>query len=487
MPGVLVIDDDPSLAALAREAVSDLGLNVVAAHTGASGYTTALQQIPDVILLEVALPDEPGLSLFERLHALDVKIPMIVVTAGNDSRIAIEAMRLGAFDLLLKPIQVSDLRQCVQRLLETRALTTSAVEIRAPVEADPTASPVLVGRSAPMQQVCKAIGRLATQDVTVLVRGESGVGKELTARLIHQYSRRAAGPFVALNCVMASEVEAELLGEQRASSTKADRARQSCLQRSAGGTLFLDEVAELSLSMQSALVNLLVDQASARGNEATPPLSEVRVIAATSRDLSQLLATGQFRADLFYHLNATTIEVPPLRERLDDLPALVNHYLLRHMQQLKKRVSRLAPQTLEALRRYPWPGNVRELEGVLREALLNASGPVLLPEFLPAAIRGEASATPAAAADDASTDWNAFVQAELRTDSEQIHEHAVAQMEMQLLTLVLKHTDGHQARAAKLLGITRTSLRSKLRALGIVVGRTVDVPAVEEGVEALRV
>lgn len=485
MAGVLVIDDDPSIALLARQAMAEFDLPFSSSSTAADGYAKALQLIPDVILLDVVLPDQSGLELFERLRALDTKIPIIVVTADSSSRVAIEAMRLGAFDFLVKPLQLSDLRQRIQRVIEIRDLTRVSFEIRSGTEGESRDSELLVGHCARMQDIYKSIGRLSTQDLTVLIRGETGSGKELAARVIHHFSHRTIGPFIALNCAKTAEVEAELIGEQRPGITRGDRSRPLRLQRSSGGTLFLDEVGELSLSLQSTLLNVLVDQAGSRNTEKGPADPDVRVIAASSKNLSQMLVAGQFRADLFYHLNATTIEMPPLRERLEDLPQLVNHFVVRQMQQFKKRILRLAPETLESLRKYPWPGNIRELESVLREALMNATGPVLLPEFLPALIREQPTADRMVIGCNATTtNWTSFLHAQLQANSEQIYDEALAAMERQLLTLILQHTGGHQANAAKLLGMTRTSLRSKIRALGIVIDRQIDVHAGEEAADA---
>lgn len=484
MPGVLVIDDDPSIALLIRQAVVDLQIPVFAAGTAREGYEAATRERPEVLVLDVMLPDQPGLDLFGKLRELDGKVPVIVVTASGGSRTAITAMRLGAYDFLVKPLELSDVRQRIQRAAEICRLTRMPLEVRTSSTPSAGEAEVLVGRSVRMQQVYKTIGRIADRGVAVLVRGESGTGKERVARVIHQNSTCAAGAFVTLQCAKTADVEAELLGEQRPGAARGDRGRAAHLRRSSGGTLFLDEVAELSLPLQSSLLELLLDQTCARNGDPTATSAEVRVIAATSHNLPQLLAAGEFRADLFYQLSCTTIDMPPLRERLEDLPALADHFLSRQMPLLKKRVYRLAPETLEALRRYAWPGNVRELESVLREALLRTTGSVLLPEFLPhTVLAAKAEATVAAPA-SASTNWEAFVRSRLEAGSENIYSEAEALMQRELLTLLLRHTGGHQAQAARLLGITRGSLRSKLRALGIVIDRRVDVHANDDASEA---
>ena len=249
----------------------------------------------------------------------------------------------------------------------------------------------LLGRCPAMQEVYKAIGRVAPQDVTVLILGESGTGKELVARAIYHYSSRAKGPFLAINCAAIPEtlLESELFGHEKGAFTGADRKRIGKFEQCHGGTLFLDEIGDMTPLTQTKILRVLQEQEFERvgGNE--PIKADVRVIAATNRDLEKMVAEGTFRGDLYYRLNVFTIKLPPLRERGDDLPLLAEHFVRRFGRELKKDVRGIAPEAMELLRRYPWPGNVRELQSVIKQALLQATGPVLLPEFLPAAVRGQ--------------------------------------------------------------------------------------------------
>jgi two-component system nitrogen regulation response regulator GlnG len=323
-----------------------------------------------------------------------------------------------------------------------------------------------------MQEVYKAIGRVAAQDVTVLIAGESGTGKELVARAVYQHSRRADRPFLAINCAAIPEplLESELFGHEKGAFTGAERRRIGKFEQCSGGTLFLDEVGDMAPLTQSKVLRLLQEQRFERlgGNETIH--TDVRLLAATNHDLEVLVAEGRFRQDLYYRLSVFTIRLPPLRERGDDLPLLVQHYLRRFSRELGKDVQAVAPEALDRLRRWPWPGNVRELQSVLKQALLQAAGPVLLPEFLDPAL----GQRPAAPADGEPPDLGHFIDERLRAGSEDLYEETLRRMERLLLTRVLQHTGGNQLQAARLLGITRGSLRTKIRDLGITIARSVD-------------
>jgi len=337
----------------------------------------------------------------------------------------------------------------------------------------------IVGVCPAMQDVYKAIGRVAAQDVTVLISGDSGTGKELVARAVYQHSRRASGPFLPINCAAIPEqlLESELFGHEKGAFTGADRRRIGKFEQCSGGTLFLDEVGTMSPLTQSKLLRVLQDQTFERlgGNETIH--TDVRVLAATNTNLEAGVAAGRFRLDLFYRLSVFTIHLPPLRERGNDLRLLVSHYLRRFNRELGKDVQGLAPQTLDVLRSYSWPGNVRELQSVLKQALLQAAGPVLLPDFLPASVTGAAPASmDAGGVEEGATrdgGLEPFIEARLQAGTQELYAETLERMERLLLTRVLRHTGGNQLQAAKILGITRGSLRTKIRDLGIRIDRTV--------------
>lgn len=475
MPIILVIDDEPAILHAFRRGFQKPDVTVLTAASSAEGLAMVVQHQPDVVILDLHLPDLSGLEVFRRIHQLNAKILVIFITGHGTTDTAIEAMKLGAFDYLLKPLELAQLRELVARAFEISRL----MRVPAVLEEEPTQEPadVLVGRCPAMQAVYKAIGRVAPQEVTVLILGETGTGKELVARAIYHHSRRSARPFLAINCAAIPEtlLESELFGHERGAFTGADRKRIGKFEQCTGGTLFLDEIGDMAPLTQMKLLRVLQDQQFERvgGNETIR--TNVRLIAGTNRDLEQLVAAGRFRSDLYYRLSVFPILLPPLRERGDDLPLLVDHFLKRLGPELGKAVHEVAPETLDVLRQYAWPGNVRELQSLLKQALLHAMGPVLLPNFLPALLRTPKD-IPAPAPDMLFPDWERFINVRLRAGSTQLYGEALAVMERQLLTRVLRHTGGNQLQAAWILGITRNSLRHKLRALGITIERSVCVP-----------
>jgi two-component system nitrogen regulation response regulator GlnG len=308
----------------------------------------------------------------------------------------------------------------------------------------------------------------------VLIGGETGTGKELVARVICQHSQRSARPFMALNCAALPEglLESELFGHERGAFTGADRRRIGTFEQCSAGTLFLDEIGEMPLPLQSKILRALQEQQVQRvgGNETIP--IDVRVLAATNRNLEKAVAEGQFRADLYYRLNVYSIHLPPLRERREDLPRLIDRLLTQLAGELGKPVRRLAPDVASILASYSWPGNVRELQSVLKQAILQASGPLLLPEHLPAYLCAGAAPPPPVSMPSTSDgiDWDKFVADRLGSRARALYAQALASMERGLIAAVLGHTLGNQTAAADILGITRGSLRNKIRALGIDVG-----------------
>jgi two-component system nitrogen regulation response regulator GlnG len=470
MPTLLIVDDEPAILLAFRRAFRDPDMTVLTAETAAAGLELARQHRPDAIILDVFLPDESGLETLHQLRAIDARSPVVFITGHSTTDTAIEAMKLGAYEYLLKPLELGQLRQVVGRALAISRLSRVPAVVDSGGPLDERAD-AIVGRCPSMQEVYKAVGRVATQDDTVLITGESGTGKELVARAIYQHGRRAAGPFLAVNCAAIPEplLESELFGHEKGAFTGADRRRIGKFEQCAGGTLFLDEVGDMTPLTQGKMLRLLQEKQFERlgGNETIR--ADVRVLAATNVNLEAAVAEGRFRKDLYYRLSGFTIHLPPLRDRDDDLPLLVRHYVHRFNRELGKEVEEVAPEAMERLRHYDWPGNVRELQSVLKQALLKAAGRVLLPEFLPAL------SSPAGSPEGRETgpDWEAFIDARLAAGTEDLYADSLHRFERMLLTRVLRHTGGNQLRAAKLLGITRGSLRTKVRELGIRIDRTV--------------
>jgi two-component system nitrogen regulation response regulator GlnG len=317
--------------------------------------------------------------------------------------------------------------------------------------------------------MCKAIGRIAPQDVNVLILGESGTGKELVARALYQHSRRSGRAFLAINCAAIPEqlLESELFGHEEGAFTGAHRRRIGKFEQCNGGTLFLDEIGDLSPGVQAKLLRVLQDQRFERvgGNEAVQ--AQVRILAATNQDLAGLVAGGRFRKDLYYRLNAVTIDVPPLRSRKEDLAELANYFLFRFNRELKSDFRLIAPETLEIFQQYDWPGNVRELQGVVKRAMLAGSGQLLLPEFLPEQLLAvPAPAHPPESGDEA-VDLSSLIESRLQMGPGTMHADIIAAVERVLFRRVLRHTHGNQTQASELLGLSRATLRFKLRSLGI--------------------
>jgi two-component system, NtrC family, nitrogen regulation response regulator GlnG len=335
----------------------------------------------------------------------------------------------------------------------------------------------IVGRSAVMQEMCKAIGRIAPQDVNVLIAGESGTGKELVARALYSHSRRADKPFLAVNCAAIPEqlLESELFGHEAGAFTGATRRRIGKFEQCGGGTLFLDEIGDMPASLQAKILRVLQEQQFERigGNETIQ--THVRVLAATNQDLPKLIAEGRFRKDLFYRLNAVTIHVPPLRSRLEDVAELAHYFLFKFNHEMAMDLRGFAPEVLERFQGYDWPGNVRELQGSIKQAMLNASGHLIVPEFLAQSLRQSQMGEPPVVTDFPGL--SALIDQQLHDSQGQLHEKVIAAVERLLFAKVLEYTHGNQGKACELLGLNRSTLRHRLRTLGLALDKVpIDVP-----------
>ena len=480
MAHLLLIDDDPVLIPeQVRQAFPAPRYRVEVAETGAEGIECVRAGPPEAILLDLRLPDQSGLDVYQEIRKIDARIPVIFVTLAKTADTAIEAMKQGAYDYLFKPLDLHQLRRVVGEALEVarRMREPAVVAETAP---DPDVDGAIVGSCPAMREVYKAIGRVAAQNVPVLITGESGTGKELVARAIYQHGPRAKAPFLALNCAAIPEqlLESELFGHEKGAFTGADRRRIGKFEQCHGGTLFLDEIGDMPLALQAKILRLLQEQSFERigGNETVK--TDVRLIAATHRDLTAWSAEGKFRPDLYYRLGVFTIHLPPLRERGDDLPMLVQHYVKRISRELGREIREVAPDALERLRNHPWPGNIRELQSALKQALLQASGTILLTAFLPELSGKPTESSPESPA-EADLGLEAFIRERLVADATDLYAETHRQVDRLLLLRVLEFTDGNQHQAARLLGIARQTLRIKLRDLGLSVSQSVE--ADEEG------
>ena len=381
MPRLLVIDDDRTVPLLVRRAVETLTVGgepveVSAALNARDGLHLARTERPDAVLLDIVLPGTRGPDLFADLRKADAKLPVIYMTAGGTSDTAIEAMQQGAFDYLLKPLDLAKLRALLESALESRRLMSTKVALSADA-GDSMPTDLFVGRTESAVQVYKSIGLVAAQDVTVLVRGESGTGKELVARAIYHHGKRQDKPFMAINCAAIPDalLESELFGHEKGAFTGADRQRIGKFEQCSGGTIFLDEIGDTSLPMQAKMLRLLQEQRFERVGGNSTIQTDVRVITATNRPLERMVEEGEFRGDLFFRLNEFSIDIPPLRDRGEDVLLLVEFFLSRFKRQLgRSELEGIAPDAVELLKAYHWPGNVRELQSVLRKAILHSTG-----------------------------------------------------------------------------------------------------------------
>jgi two-component system nitrogen regulation response regulator GlnG len=388
-------------------------------------------------------------------------------------------MKGGAFDYLVKPVDLERLSQVIGRAFEAARLMQVPAVLPTEEQGDR-----IVGRSLVMQEMCKAIGRIAPQNVNVLISGESGTGKELVARALYQHSRRADKPFLAINCAAIPEalLESELFGHEQGAFTGAARRRIGKFEQCDGGTLFLDEIGDMPAPLQAKILRVLQEQRFERLGSNESVETRVRVLAATNQDLQKLVQEGRFRKDLYYRLNVVAIRVPPLCDRPDDVAELAHYFLFRFDRELGLDFRAFAPEALELLEHYSWPGNVRELQSAVKQAMLQASGHIVHPEFLPEAIHAATgnkqqatdspdSALPAAGCQEPALEG--LIDGLLQQGETNLHDKVMAAVERVLFTRVLSYTQGHQAQASELLGLNRTTLRYKLRALGLAVDKTV--------------
>src|SRR5271166_6584460 len=406
MATLLLIDDDPDLL---HDRVSHVfpapAHRVEIAQTGAEGLERVAAACPDVILLDLRLPDQSGLDILRQVRRIDARIPVVMVTVARSADSAIEAMRHGAYDYLLKPIDLQKLDRVISEALKvSRLMREPAVVAETPPDED-LPGEAIIGCCPGLQEAYKAIGRVANQSFPVLITGESGTGKELVARAVYQHGPRAKGAF-----------------------TGADRRRIGKFEQCHGGTLFLDEIGDMPLALQAKILRLLQEQTFERVGGHETVQTDVRLIAATHRDLTAWSAEGKFRPDLYYRLGVFTIHLPPLRERGDDLLLLVHQILRRFSSDLGREVCKVAPEALARLRAHSWPGNIRELQSVLKQALLQATGPILQPAFLPELPDSPGESVPP---DRVGTDsaLEAFIRQRLAPDAGELYAETHCQLD----------------------------------------------------------
>ncbi len=482
LPTVLVADDDRSIRTVLTQALGRAGYQVRATSSAATLWRWVEDGEGDVVITDVIMPDENGLDLIPRIRRIRPELPVIVMSAQSTLTTAVQATQRGAFEYLPKPFDLADLLAVVDRALKQPMALAPQAE--APKTASDEPLP-LIGRSPAMQEIYRIIARLTTTDLTVMINGESGAGKELVARALHDYGRRRQGPFVAINmaAIPRELIESELFGHERGAFTGATNRHVGRFEQAAGGTLFLDEIGDMPPEAQTRLLRVLQEGEFTTVGGRQPIRANARIVAATHRDLRALIRSGQFREDLFYRLNVVPIRLPPLRERPDDIPVLAQHFLNKAQAEGLPAKS-IDPAAMALLSSYRWPGNVRELENVIRRLAALVPQPVITEEIIAQEL---ADYTPAeepmaSVPGEDSDNMTSVVErhiarllASLRESGEEgvLYERALAELERPLIRMTLAETRGNQIRAAALLGLNRNTLRKKIREHGIGVQRRV--------------
>ena len=461
MGTILVVDDDPQLRQSFEKLLIEEGHEVWTAATGEAALAVVKDRLPDLVIMDVRMPGMSGFETFQAMHKIEPRLPVIIMTAYGTTETAIEATKLGAFDYVLKPFDIPDILNLIGQALEAGRFMRSRVEVD--VVPDAALGEALIGKSRPMQEVYKAIGRVAPTEATVLIRGESGTGKELVARAIYHHSLRAGKSFLVINCVAIPEtlLESELFGYEKGAFTGASNRRVGKFEQAHGGTVFLDEIGDMPFSIQSKILRLLQEKRLERlGGRETIPV-DVRIIAATNRDLEAALAESRFREDLYFRLKVVTIHLPPLRERAADIPLLTEYFLARFAKEMGLNNPGLSQDSLNLLKSHQWPGNVRELANVLQKALIFSRGYPIRPEDISQAIGGEA----APKIDDSQAygtlrQWMRRVL--LGGGGDNVFDSMMDRFASVLISEALEITGGNRSRAARLLGISRPTLLSKI-------------------------
>ncbi|MFQ5416533.1 MAG: sigma-54-dependent transcriptional regulator [Myxococcota bacterium] len=464
---VLVADDEPTIRFVLRETLEEEGFEVVEVGDGGSAVELLTTGGFQLAFIDIRMPGLTGLEVLDRMAAIGSETSIVIITAQNTFENAVEAMKRGALDYLVKPFGVAEVKLLAHKVHRTRSLEREIRELRREVGRRSVPGDRLVGKSSAMLEIFKTVGRVAARDVSVLITGDSGTGKELVARAIHAASARAEGPFIAVNtaAIPSELLESELFGHERGAFTGAVGARRGRFREASGGTLFLDEIGDMPVDLQAKLLRVLQSDEVTPVGGSEPCEIDVRIIAATHRNVDEAAKTGAFREDLLYRLRVVPLYIPRLNERRDDIPSLAEHFIARYREELSDGDPFLADAAVAFLCDHDWPGNVRELENAVKRALVLTNSDVLQPEDFDF-LRAEA---PVGQAIGGLTD---LVEQSVRSAladgaTRDIYRDILGRVERPLIETVLAQTEGNQIRAAALLGINRNTLRKKISELGI--------------------
>jgi two-component system nitrogen regulation response regulator GlnG len=471
MSKLLLIDDEADVQYSFRRIFDSPDIELFTASSGEEGLQLIPKLRPDLVLMDIRMGGITGMETLRRIRQMDTKLLVILMTAYGTTQTAIEAMKLGAYDYLLKPFDVPKLKEIVTNALKAARDMKQVVSYQPLLESEDYEQGV-VGRSEPMQQVFKLIGQVAGTDATALITGESGTGKELVARAIYHHSDRAQQPFLAVNCAAIPEqlLESELFGHERGAFTGATGQRIGKFEQCNNGTIFLDEIGDMTPPTQTKILRVLQSGTFERVGGNQPIKVNVRVIAATNKPLEQAVAARQFREDLFYRLNVVRIHIPPLRDRREDIPLLVNYFLKKIAKEQDRQPKSIASAAVKALEKYHWPGNVRELENIIRRAHVIAKSEAILPADLPAEVTGQSTSSlvlPTTAGEGSASDAATLARQLFQIAKRDPKLKVLPAVERELVIEALKETANNQVHAAKLLGITRATLRKRIEKFGI--------------------
>jgi len=471
---ILIVDDDAQLRQSFEKLLVTEGHEITVAASGEAGLEEVNTARFDLVIMDVRLPGMNGLKTFQAMRSLDAHLPVIIMTAFGTTETAIEATKLGAFDYILKPFEIPAILKLIGEALKAGRFTRSRVEVDA--HPDSAAGDALIGRSPAMQEVYKAIGRVAPTDATVMIRGESGTGKELVSRAVYQHSLRDKQPFLVINCVAIPEtlLESELFGYEKGAFTGAASRRVGKIEQAHRGTILLDEIGDMPLSIQAKILRLLQEKKIERLGSGVPVPVDVRIIAATNRDLEAAVADGRFREDLYYRLKVVTLSLPPLRERPGDVPLLADYFLSRFAREMRSENPGLTADGLARLTEHSWPGNVRELGNTLKNALIFSRGAPLNREDVDRALEsgeGRPTRVTEPCTDDPLAAW---AQAALDGPArENLFDALMDEAGARVVAEALTRTGGNRTRAAKLLGVSRPTLIARIERYGLKVGASV--------------
>jgi len=466
MAQILIVDDDHQLRQSFERLLAAEGHAVRAASSGEAGIAAVREAVPDVVVMDVRMSGISGLEAYAAMREIEPRLPVIIMTAYGTTEIAIEATKMGAYDYILKPFDIPEILKLLDKAVAAGRSMRSRVAVGADAEA---ATEAIIGQSPAMQELYKAIGRAAPTDATVLVRGESGAGKELVARAVYQHSLRADKPFLVINCVAIPEtlLESELFGYEKGAFTGAAGRKVGKIEQANHGTVFLDEIGDMPMAIQAKLLRLLQEKNVERlGGRQVIPV-DVRIIAATNRDLEAAVRQGQFREDLYYRLKVVTLALPPLRERPGDIPLLVRYFLSRHAREMGQSDPGVSPEAMAALTAHDWPGNVRELGNVLKKALIFSRGAPLSPDEVRKALGAPLRQGAEAPSADGGDPVEETIRRELASGRDGLFEELMDRFGHTVIRLALEATGGNRSQAARLLGLSRPTLIAKIEKYGL--------------------